>query len=273
MALIEASNIVQLSEKDMQQACFLSEQAGWNQTEQDWAVFFRHGLVFGVKPAPDQLVATAAIIPYGDKIAWISMVLTKVEWRGRGLGTTLLKHCLQWTEAQSRTAFLDATPAGEPIYRALGFVPSFKITRWQGFGGNAFQNIPSINIPTDAIKTANLAFGADRSFLLENFNKRYPTAKNITPSTPCFVRNGHLAWQIGPVVSQSETEGAACIDSLIRQLSGAVFIDILDDCAIIAQHLVSLGFEKQRTFLRMQKGSYQLPQAHQTLAIAGPEFG
>lgn len=273
MAPTDAFNIVQLSEKDMEQACSLSREAGWNQNEQDWELIFRHGVVFGVFTTPEQLAASAAIIPYGDDIAWISMVLTKAEWRGRGFGTGLLKHCLQWTEAQNRTTFLDATPAGEPIYRALGFVPSLKITRWQGSG----KGLPSQALaqpPSNTIDQANCAFGADRNFVLENFNKRYPAVTSANASTVCFVRDGRLAWQIGPVIGRDEAEAIESIEALIKQLSGTVFIDLLDDCASIAQRLVQLGFTKQRPFLRMQKGSHQFqPTQYQTLAIAGPEFG
>ncbi len=274
MAPTDAFNIVQLSEKDMDQACLLSTQAGWNQTEQDWDLFFRHGIVFGAFATPEQLAASAAIIPYGDDIAWISMVLTKAEWRGRGYGTGLLKHCLQWTEAQNRAAFLDATPAGEPIYRALGFVPSLKITRWQGSGKGLPSQTLAQSSSSNAIDQANCTFGADRSFVLENFNKRYPAVTSANASTTCFVRDGRLAWQIGPVIGRDETEASKSIEALIEQLSGAVFIDLLDDCVSIAQRLEQFGFTKQRPFLRMQKGSHQPQQTqYQTLAIAGPEFG
>lgn len=274
MAPTDAFNIVQLSEKDMDQACLLSTQAGWNQTEQDWELFFRHGIVFGVFATPEQLAASAAIIPYGDDIAWISMVLTKAEWRGRGYGTGLLKHCLQWTEAQNRTAFLDATPAGEPIYRALGFVPSLKITRWQGSGKGLPSQTLAQTFSSNAIDQTNCAFGADRSFVLENFSKRYPAVTSANASTTCFVRDGRLAWQIGPVIGRDEAEASKSIEALTKQLSGAVFIDLLNDCVSIAQRLEQLGFTKQRPFLRMQKGSHQPQQTqYQTLAIAGPEFG
>ncbi|WP_374831306.1 GNAT family N-acetyltransferase [Paenochrobactrum pullorum] len=274
MAPTEAFNIVQLSEKDMAQACLLSSQAGWNQTEQDWELFFRHGLVFGVFATPEQLAASAAIMPYGDDIAWISMVLTKAEWRGQGFGTSLLKHCLQWIEAQNRTAFLDATPAGEPIYRALGFVPCCKITRWQGSGKTLAFATPAKGYADAAIDKANSAFGANRHFLLDNFNKRYPVAISSDASTVCFVRDGRLAWQIGPVIGCNEVKALQSIEILIEQLPGAVFIDLLDDFANLAQGLVQLGFTKQRPFLRMQKGLHQFQQTqYQTLAIAGPEFG
>ena len=275
MAPTDACHIVQLSHNDMEQACSLSRQAGWNQTERDWDLFFRHGMVFGIQPEQSLIAATAAILPYGDQLAWISMVLTKTQWRGRGFGTALLKHCLQWTEQQQRVAYLDATPDGEPIYRSLGFEPSFRITRWQGHGSGEACQISSDHRAAEVFKMANLAFGANRSFLLENFLERYPAVLTKTDaSVVCFARDGRAASQIGPVISQNETEGADCIEALIRHMSGAVFIDLLDDCVLAAQRLTELGFTKQRSFLRMHKGQHHFQKAqYRTLAIAGPEFG
>ena len=275
MAHIDACHIVQLSHNDMEQACSLSMEAGWNQTERDWDLFFSHGVVFGTFALPGQLAASAAIMPYGDDIAWISMVLTKAKWRGRGFGTALLKHCLQWSEQQKRVAYLDATPAGEAIYRSLGFLPSLRITRWQGTGSGTNDEVSSNHHAADAIKMANMAFGADRSFLLESFLKRVPaTLTHTGASVACFARDGRIAWQIGPVVSMSEREGTDCIEAMTGQLSGSVFIDLPDDCIHAAQRLTELGFTRQRSFLRMYKGKDHVQKPpYRTIAIAGPEFG
>src|SRR5690606_13983565 len=93
MGPIEHAALVTLGESDIAQAMALSQEAGWNQLPADWRLFIVHGRVFGVFDGP-LLVATAAIIPYGDDFAWISMVLTRKAWRRRGLGVKLLKTCI-----------------------------------------------------------------------------------------------------------------------------------------------------------------------------------
>ena len=74
---------------------------------------------------------------------------------------------------------LDATPAGERIYRPLGFDGIFNLSRWQGVSERsanlpagiramAADDIPSVT----AIDAA--AFGAKRKFLIENLFRRLP---------------------------------------------------------------------------------------------------
>ena len=94
-------------------------EAGWNQVAADWEIFRALGTVYAAR-AGGRVVATAATLPYGE-FAWISMVLVAGEQRRRGLGTRLLKRCIAAFDEPGRVPVLDATPAGRPLYRALGF--------------------------------------------------------------------------------------------------------------------------------------------------------
>ncbi|MGL1133766.1 GNAT family N-acetyltransferase, partial [Vibrio parahaemolyticus] len=67
--------------------------------------------------------------------AWISMVLVDPGCRRQGLGTRILEGCLAETARRGLVPLLDATEAGEPLYRGLGFGPLFRLTRWIGQGG------------------------------------------------------------------------------------------------------------------------------------------
>lgn len=271
MEPIEQPIITRIGESDIEQAMELSQAAGWNQLPADWRLFMIHGTVFGI--VNDRtLVATAAIIPYRDDLAWIGMVLTREDWRGRGYGTTLLKTCIDAIERQGRTAFLDATPAGEPIYLDLGFEPVSRFTRWQGQGEGQAQ--PGASNDTDAaIKAANAAFGADRTMLLQDFAARWPTTRSTAPDgdAHAFCRDGRLATQIGPVIGQSDIAATDLVEAVIKALDGPVFLDVADDCASLTARLAALGFDRQRPFLRMKKGSAAAPGAMPV--IAGPEFG
>src|SRR5256885_15018627 len=63
----------------------LSTQAGWNQTPEDWRMLMRLDAkgCFGVE-VEGRLVATTTLLCYGRLLAWVGMVLTRVEWRGPG---------------------------------------------------------------------------------------------------------------------------------------------------------------------------------------------
>lgn len=84
MGFTEPQTPLVLSAAEVDQAMELVTEAGWNQLPADWLQFTERGKVLGVFDG-DVLIATAAIMPYGKNFAWISMVLTRKAWRGRGL--------------------------------------------------------------------------------------------------------------------------------------------------------------------------------------------
>ena len=130
---------------DLELGLRLTKQAGWNQTESDWLRFMNlePGGCF-VGELDGFSVGTTTTCIFG-RIAWIAMVLVDVNARGKGVGTRLLKYCLDYLESQMAngksqmanrksqiTIRLDATPAGQPIYEKLGFVPEYKLARFEG---------------------------------------------------------------------------------------------------------------------------------------------
>ncbi|AML51793.1 GNAT family N-acetyltransferase [Falsihalocynthiibacter arcticus] len=271
--------LISLSQDNIDEAMELSTEAAWNQTADDWQLFLSHGAVFGIVE-DGVLSASAAIMPYGIEVAWISMVLTRKSRRGCGFGTRLLRHCLSEIDAQNRTAVLDATPAGEVIYRKLGFEGYDTFTRWAGTGGGKLCCAAVAPDLAPAILTANQAFGADRTELLSNFARRRSDLCRYEPDTTlcAFGRDGRLATQIGPIASASSlsdgSEIAALVTDLIDSIAGPVFMDVADHCTQLVARLETLGFEKQRPFLRMKRGPWLPPENGSTIAaIAGPEFG
>src|SRR4051794_12362256 len=99
-----------LAEPRLSAAAALSALIGWNQTEADWRIFQRHGQVRALDDGGAALAATAAILPYGPAVAWISMVLVRPDRRRQGLATALMR----WAVGAAGTPCiaLDATPAG-----------------------------------------------------------------------------------------------------------------------------------------------------------------
>ena len=60
-------------------------QSGWNQTPQDWAIFSREGSLCAVRDARGHIIASGAVLPLGEQVAWISMILVAPEARGRAI--------------------------------------------------------------------------------------------------------------------------------------------------------------------------------------------
>ncbi len=248
-------------------ALLLSDEAGWNQNAADWAVFFKHGTVFGFAVA-DRLVATAAALPYGDTFGWVSMVLVTAEWRRQGLATRLVAACTSLLRDAGRAALLDASPAAVAIYSELGFLPLGTMERWEGYGGGSVAAASPADLALD-----QWAFGADRSFLLQGFLARPHSLVFRSPHGFAMARQGSKAFHLGPIVAKPE-EAPALLMEGIHAASGRVLVDVLDAGSVLIPILTEHGFRRQRCFTRMALGLAALPgDPSQLMAAAGPEFG
>ncbi|MEN2979701.1 GNAT family N-acetyltransferase [Tistrella bauzanensis] len=259
----------------------LSGQAGWNQTAADWSVFFDAGTVFAIAGEDGALLATGAVLPHGPDIAWISMVLVRAAQRGRGLGTHILNACLNHCRAAGLLPVLDATPAGERVYRPLGFLPWFGLTRWQGQGGGDVRGAAGRCRPATAddlpaiLALDTQALGAARATLL---------GRLAGSGTPGFVhgdgtgfvlsRPGRTATQIGPLVATNDAAAADLLNAACAAIDGPVIIDLADHHTALGQHLGAQRFMPSRPFLRMACGHpVPIGTSGRLFAAAGPEFG
>ena len=80
-----------LQKDDIPSAMELSVEANWNQTPEDWQMLIelepRGCLAIEVE---NEIAATTTAIFYGHRLAWIGMVLTRMQFRGQGLARRLL---------------------------------------------------------------------------------------------------------------------------------------------------------------------------------------
>jgi ribosomal protein S18 acetylase RimI-like enzyme len=285
MASTEALHLTPLAEDSIRGCMALSAEAGWNQTPDDWAMFLRHGTVFGLL-ADGGPEASGAILPYPNDFAWISMVLVTASRRRARIGTRILETCCADIARRGLVAMLDATPAGERVYRPLGFEPMFKLTRWQGQGGNAGGGNAKLPVgirPMTKGDTAAIvpldaaAFGAHRQYLLESFFRREPSLAFVMGKDVrgfVLARPGRLATQIGPLIAADEDAAAALLSAALDSASGPVFLDLADRWNGLAQLLQRRGFTVQRPFLRMgMRRDAPFGDVAGTFVIAGPEFG
>ncbi len=280
MASTDVLPLAVLSERDMAGCMALSAEAGWNQTPDDWLLFMRHGTVFGLPGDDGRPVATGAMLPFSDEFAWVSMVLVTAAHRRRRIGTGILEACCAELKRRGLVAVLDATPAGERVYRPLGFVPQFALSRWQGQGGGVVAP-PGVR-PMQAhdlaaaIAIDATAFGASRGFLLRSFFARAPQLAFVAADGASFVlaRPGRIATQIGPIVAADEHAAAALLAAALGAVNGAVFLDLADRWQKLAAVLKERAFTVQRPFLRMALGRGQpFGTVARTFVVAGPEFG
>jgi GNAT superfamily N-acetyltransferase len=261
---------------DLPRAAALSARIGWNQTAADWRLFLDHGAVQALADEDAAcLAATAAVLPHGADLAWISMVLVRPDRRREGLATALMRWAIARLEGTACIA-LDATPAGREVYRRLGFVDVFGFTRWALPAG-----LRALPTPTRAIAAEDWpallaldaeAFGAPRAALLHNLAARQPLAALTTPDLGGFVlaREGRSAPQIGPVVAPDAQTALGLVAAAQQALGMPALIDLHDAAAEVAG---LLGATPQRPFTRMAMGGAPPGDRRKNFVLAGPEFG
>ena len=203
---------VQLDPRDAPAGLLLSAEAHWNQNEDDWRFFMSKGAVFGIRDRKGSLVATAALLPYTDSDAWISMVLVTESFRRRGLATRLVDTCLNTAGKLGLTTWLDATPAGAAVYGPLGFTPTIQLRRLRlpTTSVSSATQLPAGKL--DEFLTCDIAaMGFDRRALLEELAGRPGSRLLSNGDAMVLVRDGRTARHIGPLFADKPAHALAMV--------------------------------------------------------------
>jgi len=276
-----------MTREDIAGGLRLCRASGWNQVEEDWRLFLDSpGSGGWLMARGGDVVGTAAYMRY-DALAWIAMMLVDPAARRAGLGGRLLAEALG-ALGDASCVGLDATPAGEPLYRRFGFVEEYSLVR-------AKATIDSARFPCPAgaarrMLRGDLAavsrrdrevFGADRGRLLAAWFLRAPECAWIVDDAAgvkgyTFGRPGRLFHQLGPVVA---ADAATARDMVTRCLSPwggrklAMDVPLVVDAEWL-DFLKSAGFVEERRFVRMfLRGHVHPGIPARQYAIGGPEFG
>lgn len=131
-SVIAASDIQVASLTDLEALARLRAELGWHRSDPllRGVMLWDGGRIFVVRAgalvpalrasAHEPVAATSAIA--AGPVGVIGNVAVRPEFQRRGLGRLLMTHALTWQRQQGvRSVWLDATPAGRPLYRHLGF--------------------------------------------------------------------------------------------------------------------------------------------------------
>ncbi len=268
-------------------ACLpLSVEAGWNQVEADWRFMLDAGAAFGVAQSDGRLGASALVLPVGERLRWISMVLVTAGLRRQGLGTDLLRRCIAEAEQGGHAMGLDATELGRPVYLPLGFRDLYRISRWrlehrpapvalpdglalQPLSAEALEMLPA----WDAERS-----GLQRRAILCHLRDRQPGMALVAlrggqPAGFVLGREGRLATQIGPLVADDDGTALALLQAAVSASVSPHFIDVPDSRMHMRAWLESQGAAAPRYFIRMLRGEApRIESAGNVYAIGGPEL-
>ncbi len=280
--LLEAA----LSPDDAEAVLPLSVEAGWNQNVADWRFMLQHGSGIGVRDAAGNWVASALALPLGPRFFWLSMVLVTQAQRRQGLGTRLLRRCLEDVKARGAAAGLDATELGRPVYLPLGFRDLYRISRWSiARVGTAPPLLAAVSVrpatPEDDARIA--AFDAPRSamqrgYILAHLRARRPDLAWLAERDRAVAgyvvgREGRAATSVGPIVADDEAIALALAGRALGAASGPFLMDVPDSHRALSAWLRDAGATAPRGFMRMLHGEAPgLENDRHIFALAGAEL-
>ncbi|MEJ2704810.1 MAG: GNAT family N-acetyltransferase [Sedimentisphaerales bacterium] len=268
----------------------LTQQAGWNQLESDWLRFLNLGPEGCFVAELDGRSVGTTMTFVSDRVAWVAMVLVEKESRGKGTGTALLKHALNYLDAcKIKTIRLDATHLGQPIYEKLGFMPEYELVRFEGSMPTGLKTQHSrlmnrvLGLESEVLGPSLIEFdrrvtGENRAKMLDALFREYPQNVRVTiqgDRVEGFVtmRPGRNAIQIGPCVATEDAGRALLSDALNRCAGKAVFLDVPTDNIRAVKVAEASGLGIQRHFLRMYRGERVKDDVNAIWASSGPEKG
>jgi GNAT superfamily N-acetyltransferase len=268
----------------------LCRLSGWNQVEEDWRAFLESPGGGGwVAETDGAVLGTATFLRYPAGCTWLAMMLVDPAHRHTGVGTQLMDAAMEWL-AGDGCVRLDASPAGEPLYRRYGFVPEYELERAgltvttgpavpRDRSGPEIRPMEAHELP-EVLAWDREIFGADRGGLLASFYRRAPelawTARaGGRLSGYTLGRPGHRYHQLGPVAALGEEVARLLVAGCLAGQSGRrIAVDVPVGERRWIEWLRAAGFRTERPFLRMRRGANVAPGApERQFAIAGPEFG
>jgi GNAT superfamily N-acetyltransferase len=264
----------------------LSSAAGWNQLAADWRFMLSLGQGAGVRDGESRWIGTGLVLPLGQRIAWISMVLVDASQRRRGIGGALLEHCFERAEQRGSIAGLDATEFGRPVYLRYGFRDVYPLRRWRLDLLPERHSIPSaLSIvslsPSDLDEGARFdrsRSGFEREHVLAHLLQRRPRLAFAARRGDVLVgyalaRDGRLATQIGPVVTDSVETAVALIATAMHAGTPPYVLDVPDAHGELTTWLDRQGAAAPRGFMRMLRATYPPVEIERhVFAVGGPEL-
>ena len=262
-----------LRTEDVPAAFELSAQAGWNQTEEDWLMLLALApkTCFAIE-VDGRLAATTTLLCYGQRLAWIGMVLTATEFRRRGFAKKLFCEALRQADQLGiQTVKLDATEQGQPLYEQFGFRGEVEVERWiRPNPGKEEFPVTRSSSPLSHEMDSNY-FGADRLLLLKQLAKRNLPAQRA--ESYLFCRPGRVSAYLGPCVSDNPEDVRCLISNSVENSMCSWYWDLFPGNKHAVKIAQDLGFAPQRHLLRMSRGGQLAENRDAIYAIAGFELG
>ncbi|HEF1902107.1 MULTISPECIES: GNAT family N-acetyltransferase [Bacillus] len=276
-----------LREEQIGDIVSLSSYIGWDYNREEVETIFNSGIVYGVWNERKELIASAAIILYGEALASIGMVIVHPDYKGRGIGKMITDSCIKSVLAHT-PIMLIATDEGKPLYEKLGFREVSYVSKYicNSYNANNYcienedymMNYEECDLEK-IIKIDENAFGTNRKVFLK---KRIMQSEqcNVVKDKEQNVLGYGLSIQtlenkiIGPVVAKNNAMAMRIVHDLARGHNGKLRMDVPEGKNDFMKELEIAGFKKVNTPPIMMKNSNRLLKRNGELySIAAQIFG
>ncbi|MGN4445914.1 GNAT family N-acetyltransferase [Bacillus cereus group sp. MYBK79-1] len=279
--------VERLREEQIDDIVALSSYIGWDYCREEIETIFKSGIVYGVWNEREELIASAAIILYGEEVASIGMVIVHPDYKGRGIGKAITNSCIKSVSVQT-PIMLIATDEGKPLYKKLGFRVVSYVSKYicNSYNTNfkcaedeEYMMVYKEGDLEEIIRIDEGAFGTSRNEFLK---------QRIMQSDQCIVVKDKeqnvlgygLSIQtpenkiIGPVVAKNDAMAMRIVHELAKGYSGKLRIDVTEGKNDFMKELEVVNFQKVNTPPIMMRNSDQFLKRNNGLySIAAQIFG
>lgn len=229
-----------------------AEAEGWNPGLGDAAAFQAADPDGFIGAFVDEvMVAGISAVAYDDHFGFIGLYLCHPDWRGQGHGRAVWDAGLGYLGR--RSIGLDAVPAQQANYAAMGFVPAYQTIRMSGTLPRA-QASPRLSAAPldDVLALDGQCFPSSRHAFLRHWLA--PPNRSLVHRTDGVVdgyavaRSCREGAKLGPLFAH----GLAAATDILDALSGPVQIDVplaqVEWLAALAARGLTAGFETARMY-------------------------
>lgn len=211
-----------------------------------------------VRPEDGVIAGVVCAVLYGTppQLSYIGPMAVEPEFQGQGIGRRLFARLMDTLDAAGcRSAMLDATDAGEPLYRKFGFEDAGLTLDMNRTEPESAAGLAPRTSDLQALAAADRAsFGFDRTYVLRRLlDQEHATGFTTgTATTP-----GHLIAQakvIGPFAAPDPGTAALLLDQALEAGSKATRILAPAENPHVRQVLEPRGFRAIREVKHMHWG-------------------
>ncbi|MBK5448485.1 GNAT family N-acetyltransferase [Bacillus sp. TH22] len=265
----------------------LSSYIGWDYNTEEIETIFNSGIVYGVWNERKELIASAAIILYGEALASVGMVIVHPDYKGRGIGKIITDSCVKSVSTQT-PIMLIATDEGKVLYETLGFravsyvskyICNSYNTNYHCVGNEEYIVNYEERDLEEIIQIDKDAFGTNREEFLK-YRMIQSEQCIVTKDAQQNVLGYGISIQtpknkiIGPVVAKNDEMAMRIVHHLAREHHGKLRIDVPEGKEAFMKELEIGGFQKVNIPPIMVKNSGQLLKRNSELySIAAQIFG